>query len=106
MTQTYIIVIGNEKGVVGKTTSSVHLIVSLLYLGLKLSSIDADCRQQSLSRYLANQASYALKHNANSNVSKIHHPKHFAISASLDSLLDKKTNKNNLTITMLISRLA
>jgi chromosome partitioning protein len=47
-----IIVVGNEKGGAGKTTVSVHLIVHLLYLGAKVTSIDVDVRQRSLSRYL------------------------------------------------------
>ncbi len=59
----HIIVIGNEKGGAGKTTTSMHLIASLLHLDFKVSSIDADCRQKSLSRYLENRANYAAKHN-------------------------------------------
>lgn len=57
---THIIVIGNEKGGAGKTTTSIHLIVSLLHLGFKVTSVDADCRQQSLSRYIENRTNYAL----------------------------------------------
>ena len=57
----HIIVIGNEKGGAGKTTTSMHLIVSLLHLGFKVTSVDADCRQKSLSRYLENRSNYALK---------------------------------------------
>jgi chromosome partitioning protein len=51
----HVIVIGNEKGGAGKTTTTVHLIVYLLNLGFKVSSIDADVRQQSLTRYLENR---------------------------------------------------
>ena len=51
----HVIVIGNEKGGAGKTTTTVHLIVYLLNLGFKVASIDADVRQQSLSRYLENR---------------------------------------------------
>lgn len=50
-----IIVIGNEKGGSGKTTISMHLIISLLKLGFKVGSIDLD-RQQSLTRYLENRS--------------------------------------------------
>ena len=47
--------LGNEKGGSGKTTSSLHLIISLLRLGFKVGSIDIDSRQRSLTRYLENR---------------------------------------------------
>ncbi len=50
-----VIVVGNEKGGSGKTTTSMHLIVSLLHLGFKVVSIDLDVRQQSLSQYIENR---------------------------------------------------
>lgn len=50
-----IILVGNEKGGAGKTTIAVHLIISLLYLGFKVGSIDLDTRQSSLSKYLENR---------------------------------------------------
>lgn len=51
----HIIVIGNEKGGSGKTTTSMHLIVALLRLGFKVGSMDIDARQRSLSRYIENR---------------------------------------------------
>ena len=54
----YIFVIGNEKGGAGKTTCSMHLIASLLNEGFKVGSIDVDCRQHSLTRYLQNRENY------------------------------------------------
>lgn len=50
-----VIVVGNEKGGSGKTTTTMHLIVSLLKLGFKVGSIDLDSRQQSLTRYIENR---------------------------------------------------
>jgi chromosome partitioning protein len=55
----YVIVIGNEKGGTGKSTTAMHLIVALAKLGFKLGSIDLDARQSSLSRYIANRREYA-----------------------------------------------
>lgn len=55
----YVIVVGNEKGGTGKSTTAMHLIVSLLRLGYAVGSIDLDARQSTLSRYLANRASHA-----------------------------------------------
>ena len=49
------IVVGNEKGGSGKTTTSMHLIIGLLKLGYKVASLDIDSRQKSLTRYLENR---------------------------------------------------
>ena len=51
----YVIVVGNEKGGTGKSTTAVHLIVALLNLGFRVGSIDLDARQSTLSRYVANR---------------------------------------------------
>lgn len=59
----HILVIGNEKGGSGKTTTSMHLIVSLLRLGFKVGSMDIDARQRSLSRYIENRKSTMAKEN-------------------------------------------
>ncbi|MCH9753698.1 MAG: division plane positioning ATPase MipZ [Alphaproteobacteria bacterium] len=50
-----VIVIGNEKGGAGKTTTAMNIIISLLYLDFKVVSIDTDVRQLSLTRYIENR---------------------------------------------------
>lgn len=59
----HIIVLGNEKGGSGKTTTGMHIIVSLMRLGFNVGSIDLDSRQRSLSRYIENRRQTALKEN-------------------------------------------
>lgn len=61
----HVIVLGNEKGGSGKTTTGMHLIVALLRLGFKVGSIDIDSRQRSLSRYLENRRQTMLKEGVN-----------------------------------------
>jgi chromosome partitioning protein len=55
----YVIVLGNEKGGTGKSTTAVHLVVALLKLGFSVGSIDLDGRQGTLSRYLAKRRAHA-----------------------------------------------
>ncbi len=56
-----IIVLGNEKGGTGKSTTAAHLIVALLKRGFSVGSIDLDARQGTLSRLMENRADYAKR---------------------------------------------
>lgn len=59
---THIIVFGNEKGGTGKSTTAMHVIVSLLSQNFKLAVIDLDARQKTLYRYLENRQAYMQEH--------------------------------------------
>jgi chromosome partitioning protein len=61
MPRAHVIVIGNEKGGSGKTTTAMHLIVALLRLGFSVGTLDVDSRQRSLTRYLENRKNTMLK---------------------------------------------
>ncbi len=80
----HIIVLGNEKGGSGKTTTSMHLIISLLKLGFNVATIDLDIRQQSLTRYLENRKKSADKEPE----LNLMMPNHFSVKNS------DKINKN------------
>ncbi|MEM7669846.1 MAG: division plane positioning ATPase MipZ [Pseudomonadota bacterium] len=54
----HVIVLGNEKGGSGKSTTAMHLCIALLRGGKRVGTIDLDLRQQSLFRYLENRAAY------------------------------------------------
>jgi len=56
----YVIVVGNEKGGTGKSTTAVNLAVALLRIGFAVGTIDLDARQRTLSRYLANRRAFAV----------------------------------------------
>ena len=51
----HVIVVGNEKGGSGKSTTALHLAVYLLHQGHRVATIDADSRQQTLTRYIRNR---------------------------------------------------
>ncbi|MCF4166217.1 division plane positioning ATPase MipZ [Zavarzinia compransoris] len=57
----HIIVLGNEKGGSGKSTSAMHLVVALLEQGRRVATIDLDGRQRTLTRYLENRARAAAE---------------------------------------------
>ena len=73
----HIIVVGNEKGGSGKTTTTMHLMVALLRLGFKVGSMDIDARQRSLTRYLENRKNTMVKEN-----SPLPSPHHIVITKS------------------------
>lgn len=60
-TAAHTIVIGNEKGGCGKTTTSTHLAVALLRMGFSVGTIDLDARQRTFSRYFENRKQTGLK---------------------------------------------
>ena len=58
----HLIVLGNEKGGSGKSTTAMHLVVGLLRDGYRVGAIDLDARQGTLSGYLASRHAYAQRH--------------------------------------------
>lgn len=57
--QARIIVVGNEKGGSGKSTTAMHLAVGLMLAGRRVGCLDLDLRQRSLGRFLENRAAFA-----------------------------------------------
>ncbi len=51
----HLIVIGNEKGGSGKSTTAMHLATALARVGHRVGAIDLDVRQRSFGRYLENR---------------------------------------------------
>jgi chromosome partitioning protein len=54
-----VIVLGNEKGGSGKSTTAMHLIVGLMRDGYRVGAIDLDARQATLTAYLAAREAFA-----------------------------------------------
>lgn len=70
--KTHIVVVGNEKGGSGKSTSAMHIVVSLLERGHSVAIIDLDARQKSLARYIENRQAYADQHNLKLTMPDVH----------------------------------
>ena len=61
--QAHLIVLGNEKGGSGKSTTAVHIAVALAHEGHRVGVVDLDSRQRTVARYLENRAAFAKKRN-------------------------------------------
>jgi chromosome partitioning protein len=72
---THVVVLGNEKGGSGKSTTAIHVITALLARGKKVGSIDLDARQQSLTRYLENREDWARRKRLDVTM-----PEHYTVS--------------------------
>lgn len=96
----YVIVLGNEKGGSGKTTTCMHLIVSLLRLGFTVGSIDIDSRQRSLSRYLENRRQTMLKEGVT-----LPQPQHIVIQRSPFNIVQEAEEDERERFTKALSRL-
>ena len=57
----HIIVVGNEKGGSGKSTTSMHLATALVRMGHRVGTLDLDLRQKSLGRYIENRRHFVEK---------------------------------------------
>ncbi|OYX43029.1 MAG: ATPase [Rhodobacterales bacterium 32-67-9] len=57
----HIIVVGNEKGGSGKSTTCMHVATALVRMGHKVGALDLDLRQRSFGRYVENRRAFARK---------------------------------------------
>jgi chromosome partitioning protein len=57
----HVIVLGNEKGGSGKSTTCMHIVVELLKAGQRVATIDLDSRQKSLTHNIANRRAWAAR---------------------------------------------
>jgi chromosome partitioning protein len=80
----HVLVIGNEKGGSGKSTTAMHIIVSLLQEGGTVATIDLDARQGTLTRYVENRAAYTKR-----KAIDLPLPMHAAVQASGDPVDEK-----------------
>jgi chromosome partitioning protein len=57
----YIVVLGNEKGGSGKSTTAMHVFAALARSGLRVGAMDLDLRQRSFFRYLENREAFIAR---------------------------------------------
>lgn len=61
----HVVVVGNEKGGSGKSTTAFHIAVALLKAGQRVATIDLDSRQKSLTHYVENRRAWAARSGVN-----------------------------------------
>ncbi len=82
----HVIVLGNEKGGSGKSTTTMHLAIALLRDGWKVGTIDLDGQQATLTKYLENRTRFSARHGLDLCL-----PEHFSIArAHSDSVTDNR----------------
>ncbi|WP_298721410.1 division plane positioning ATPase MipZ [uncultured Ferrovibrio sp.] len=60
-TRARIIVVGNEKGGSGKSTTAMHILTGLLLEGGRVAAVDLDSKQRTLTRYLENRQAFITR---------------------------------------------
>jgi chromosome partitioning protein len=60
----HVVVLGNEKGGSGKSTTALHIVVALLKAGQRVATIDLDSRQKSFTHYIENRRDWANRSGA------------------------------------------
>src|ERR1044071_3049377 len=70
----HVVVLGNEKGGSGKSTTALHIAVALLKAGQRVATIDLDSRQKSFTHYIENRRDWAVRARI-----KLEHPTHYCV---------------------------
>jgi chromosome partitioning protein len=80
----HVIVLGNEKGGSGKSTSAMHIAVALMKAGQRVATIDLDSRQKSFTHYIENRRAWAKLAGL-----KLEIPTHYCIGRGAGIKLDE-----------------
>ena len=80
----HVIVLGNEKGGSGKSTTAMHVAVALLQAGQRVATIDLDSRQQSFTHYIQNRRDWAERARI-----KLDLPLHYCVARGAGMRLDE-----------------
>jgi chromosome partitioning protein len=80
----HVIVLGNEKGGSGKSTTAMHVAVALLQAGQRVATIDLDSRQKSFTHYIENRRDWAERAGI-----KLEIPVHYCVARGFGLRLDE-----------------
>jgi chromosome partitioning protein len=80
----HVVVVGNEKGGSGKSTTAMHVAVALLNVGQRVATIDLDSRQKSFTHYAENRRAWGRRAGVELKV-----PTHFCVARGTTLKLDE-----------------
>jgi cellulose biosynthesis protein BcsQ len=79
----HVVVLGNEKGGSGKSTTAMHIAAALMNVGQRVATIDLDSRQKTFTHYIAHRRSWAERAGIDLKI-----PTHFCIARGTTLKLD------------------
>jgi chromosome partitioning protein len=80
----HVVVVGNEKGGSGKSTTAMHVAVALLNVGQRVATIDLDSRQKTFTHYVDNRRAWAQRARLTLGL-----PTHFCVARGATLKLDE-----------------
>jgi chromosome partitioning protein len=80
----HVVVLGNEKGGSGKSTTAMHVAVALLNMGQRVATIDLDSRQKTFTHYIDHRRAWAARAGL-----PLRLPVHFCIARGATLRLDE-----------------
>src|ERR1700742_1979489 len=80
----HVIVLGNEKGGSGKSTTAMHIAVALLQAGQRVATIDLDSRQRSFTHYVENRRDWATRAGV-----PLEHSRHFCVARGFGARIEE-----------------
>lgn len=97
----HVIVLGNEKGGSGKSTTAVQLVVALMRAGFQVGALDLDLRQQSFFRYLDNREDQRQRNGADLAL-----PHRMQVEPSNSLMRDEADEEDRIHLTCVISEMS
>jgi chromosome partitioning protein len=80
----HVIVLGNEKGGSGKSTTAMHVAIALMQAGQRVATVDLDSRQATFTHYIGNRRDWAERARLKLDV-----PQHYCIARGSGLRLDE-----------------
>src|SRR3954452_17722432 len=80
----HVVVLGNEKGGSGKSTTAMHVAAALMNVGQRVATIDLDSRQKTFTHYVEYRRSWAERAGIDLTI-----PMHFCIARGSTLKLDE-----------------
>ena len=94
----HVVVLGNEKGGSGKSTTALHIAVALLKAGQRVATIDLDSRQKSFTHYIDNRLAWNERARINLEM-----PTHYCIPRADGNSLDANEAKEFASFSAAVS---